>query len=683
LSATTTASAASASSPPKPTATPVNEPGAIAAAYLAAWNAGNYADMYALISADAKQKISQDDFVQRYNAIRVQATISNVNATLQPGQRAGANIQQFSVAFDTVLVGKIEERNTMTLGVDPGGSAWRVQWLPSLIFKELTGDNIVHMIPIDTPRGDIRDRAGKSLATVGKVTTVALVPGKITDEQAMLSQLSGLLNVPAAVIKQKYAQSQADVPVQIKTISLSEATPIRQRLAAIPGVQVTDDPARVYPAGALAAQTIGYLSQVTDEDLKKLAVQGYYQGDVVGRSGVEQWGESALAGRRGGKLLVTSRQFDPVTTIAERAATKPGAVYLTLDIGLQQRSEQLLGKRPGSIGVMRVSDGSLLAIASYPGFDPNQFILGISAAAYQQLFNDPLGPFVNRLIDGRYATGSVFKPITMAAALDHAGYTADSTFDCPGYYVLDNTRWADWKAHGRVGMVEALTQSCDVANYTMGHQEDVADQTLLPKEAQAFGLGRVPDIVGLGSANAVGAAGVVPSPAWKQNALGEGWLPKDAVNLSIGQGYLLASPVQVLNVYAAIANGGTLWTPRIIDKAVDANGAVTDSNAAKPLGTLPASADALHSIRQGLRGVTSDETGTAFRAFQGFGVPTAGKTGTAQAGSGQPHAWFAVYAPFDQPEVAVVTIVEHGGEGAAVAAPIVRSVLEAYFGARH
>jgi len=661
----------------------VNEPGAIAAAYLAAWNAGNYADMYALISADAKQKISQDDFVQRYNAIRVQATISNVNATLQPGQRAGANIQQFSVAFDTVLVGKIEERNTMTLGVDPGGSAWRVQWLPSLIFKELTGDNIVHMIPIDTPRGDIRDRAGKSLATVGKVTTVALVPGKITDEQAMLSQLSGLLNVPAAVIKQKYAQSQADVPVQIKTISLSEATPIRQRLAAIPGVQVTDDPARVYPAGALAAQTIGYLSQVTDEDLKKLAVQGYYQGDVVGRSGVEQWGESALAGRRGGKLLVTSRQFDPVTTIAERAATKPGAVYLTLDIGLQQRSEQLLGKRPGSIGVMRVSDGSLLAIASYPGFDPNQFILGISAAAYQQLFNDPLGPFVNRLIDGRYATGSVFKPITMAAALDHAGYTADSTFDCPGYYVLDNTRWADWKAHGRVGMVEALTQSCDVANYTMGHQEDVADQTLLPKEAQAFGLGRVPDIVGLGSANAVGAAGVVPSPAWKQNALGEGWLPKDAVNLSIGQGYLLASPVQVLNVYAAIANGGTLWTPRIIDKAVDANGAVTDSNAAKPLGTLPASADALHSIRQGLRGVTSDETGTAFRAFQGFGVPTAGKTGTAQAGSGQPHAWFAVYAPFDQPEVAVVTIVEHGGEGAAVAAPIVRSVLEAYFGARH
>ncbi len=661
----------------------MNEPGAIAAAYLAAWNAGNYADMYALISADAKQKISQDDFVQRYNAIRVQATISNVNATLQPGQRAGANIQQFSVAFDTVLVGKIEERNTMTLGVDPGGSAWRVQWLPSLIFKELTGDNIVHMIPIDTPRGDIRDRAGKSLATVGKVTTVALVPGKITDEQAMLSQLSGLLNVPAAVIKQKYAQSQADVPVQIKTISLSEATPIRQRLAAIPGVQVTDDPARVYPAGALAAQTIGYLSQVTDEDLKKLAVQGYYQGDVVGRSGVEQWGESALAGRRGGKLLVTSRQFDPVTTIAERAATKPGAVYLTLDIGLQQRSEQLLGKRPGSIGVMRVSDGSLLAIASYPGFDPNQFILGISAAAYQQLFNDPLGPFVNRLIDGRYATGSVFKPITMAAALDHAGYTADSTFDCPGYYVLDNTRWADWKAHGRVGMVEALTQSCDVANYTMGHQEDVADQTLLPKEAQAFGLGRVPDIVGLGSANAVGAAGVVPSPAWKQNALGEGWLPKDAVNLSIGQGYLLASPVQVLNVYAAIANGGTLWTPRIIDKAVDANGAVTDSNAAKPLGTLPASADALHSIRQGLRGVTSDETGTAFRAFQGFGVPTAGKTGTAQAGSGQPHAWFAVYAPFDQPEVAVVTIVEHGGEGAAVAAPIVRSVLEAYFGARH
>jgi len=335
--------------------------------------------------------------------------------------------------------------------------------------------------------------------------------------------------------------------------------------------------------------------------------------------------------------------------------------------------------------VMGVSDGSLLAIASFPGFDPNQFILGISAATYQQLFNDPLGPFVNRLIDGRYATGSVFKPITMAAALDHAGYTADSTFDCPGYYKLDNTTWSCWlkTGHGHIAMTPALTQSCDVANYTMGHQEDVTDQTLLPKEAQAFGLGKAPGIVGLGSAGAGSAAGVVPSPAWKQTALGEGWLPKDAVNLSIGQGYLLASPVQVLNVYAAIANGGTLWTPRLIDKVIDANGAVTVSNPAKPQGTLPASANALQSIRQGLRGVTSDEAGTAFRAFQGFGVPTAGKTGTAQAGSGQPHAWFAAYAPYDQPEVAVVAMVEHGGEGAAVAAPIVRSVLEAYFGARH
>ncbi|HEY8742308.1 MAG TPA: penicillin-binding transpeptidase domain-containing protein, partial [Chloroflexota bacterium] len=179
------------------------------------------------------------------------------------------------------------------------------------------------------------------------------------------------------------------------------------------------------------------------------------------------------------------------------------------------------------------------------------------------------------------------------------------------------------------------------------------------------------------------ATGTVPDPSWKQATYREGWLPGDAVNLSIGQGYLLASPLQVLNYYAALANGGTLWVPRIVDKVVGADGQVLNANPAKRLGTIPASQAALQLIRQGLHDVVSSSIGTGYAAFKGLAVSAAGKTGTAQAGSGQPHAWFAAYAPFAQPEIAVVAMAEHAGEGATVAAPIVRGVIEAYVGEKH
>jgi penicillin-binding protein 2 len=378
-----------------------------------------------------------------------------------------------------------------------------------------------------------------------------------------------LLGLSQAVIKQKYAQSETNVRVAIRTLSLAAAAPIRAKLAAIPAIHVVDEPARVYPHGTLAAQTIGYISEVTQDELQTLVAKGYRPGDVLGRTGIEQWGENYLAGQWGGKLMVTSTKFDPVTTIAQREPSKAGSIFLTIDLALQQRCEELLGKHAGSIGVMRVSDGSLLALASAPCFDPNQFVVGISTAQFNALVNDPLKPFLNRPVEGFYPTGSVFKPITMAAALDRAGYTAQSMFTCNGSYTLGDTTWHCWllSGHGRLGIVSALTQSCDVAFYTMGHQEDTDNTSLLPDEAKAFGLGSFPQVVGLGSPK---ATGTVPSPTWKQSTYREGWLPGDAVNLSIGQGYLLASPLQVLNFYSALANGGALWAPRIVDKVVKA-----------------------------------------------------------------------------------------------------------------
>ncbi|MCL4544130.1 MAG: penicillin-binding transpeptidase domain-containing protein [Chloroflexi bacterium] len=639
-------------------AIPQGPPAAVSRTYLAAWNTGQYDVMYKLITHEAQTSITQQRFVERYRAIAEQATITKVQATLDPGQHAESNIQHFTVIFDTVLVGRIEQHNTLTLAVEADGKTWRIQWLPALIFQQLSGANLIHMEPKGTPRGSIVDRNGTALATLGTVATVYLKPSAMKDEPVTLAALSKLLGLSEDVIRERYLQTQVDTSVVLRTLALKDANAIRSALEALPGVSVVNEPARVYPYGPTASQTIGYVSTVTNEDLRTLAARGYRPGDVIGRLGIEKWGEQYLAGQWGGTLSVVTPKLGPVSVIAQREPGDASTVHLTLDLPLQQFCEHALSGHRGAIGVIRTDDGSLLALASTPQFDPNAFILGIAPAQYYQLVTAATKPMLNRVVEASYPADQLFLPVTAAAALEGAGYTPDASFFCPGYYDYGGIRFPCWKTsgHGRISLVQALAQSCDVAAYTMGVGEDHITPTLLPDLAQQCGFGTDPRLTGLDDAPQR-AAGLLPTPKWKSVNQGLGWLTSDSINLADGRGFLLVTPLQMLTFFAAVANGGTIWTPRVVDRVVDPSGAVRFATHPTPRGKLPLSPGTLAILRQGLSAAVKSGQGRLSQVFSKITAPVAGMDSTARNQGTSSHvSWCAAY--FTTLAVAVVATLE-------------------------
>jgi penicillin-binding protein 2 len=334
----------------------------------------------------------------------------------------------------------------------------------------------------------------------------------------------------------------------------------------------------------------------------------------------------------------------------------PGSdVQLTLDAAMQQQAAQALGDQVGSAIVMDPRDGSLLALVSRPSFDPNRFVAGLSDAEWQAL-NSGSQPLVLRATESAYATGSTFKVITMAAGIEKAGYKATDTFDCGlDWNGLPGVTLHNWQPQGRLNLVEALTESCNPAFYEIGLRLDQLDRSILPGFARGFGLGQPTGIVGVGE-----TAGNVPDPG----ALGS-WTNGDAVNLAIGQGYLLATPLQMANAYAALANAGDLRSPLLVK-----------GSAQKALGRLPISSTTRATILEGMQRVTSTPAGTAFYAFQGERTPIAAKTGSAENENPEAHAWFIGFATPDQPRVLVLAMVEGGEHGGTVAAPVARQIID-------
>jgi penicillin-binding protein 2 len=333
----------------------------------------------------------------------------------------------------------------------------------------------------------------------------------------------------------------------------------------------------------------------------------------------------------------------------------------------------------GAIVALDPNSGQILAMVSWPTFDPNAFVSGLSSEEWQTLANDPGRPLVNRAVQGAYPPGSVFKIVTMAAALEAGGFTPRSTFTCTGLWEglgpdWPKTCWVE-TGHGQINLIQALIVSCDVAFYDIGLALHNLDSGLLPDYARQFGLGSPTGLEGLDE-----ATGLVPDDAWKTTALGEGLIPGDSVNVAIGQGYLLTTPLQIAHMLAAVANGGTIYQPQILLKVAASSEEPEEFFAPQIIGQLPVSPEHLAAIQEGLVGVVASPYGTAHEAFQGLEVSVAGKTGTAETGTGEPHAWFAGYAPADAPQIAVAVIVEYGGDGAKVAAPIFRQVIEAFFG---
>ncbi len=661
---------------PTPTPTPLPSADGAALAFLNAWSASDYATMYDLLIDSDRVSTSKDQFQARYvNALR-EATATAVRAELRSLLHDnGKAIAGFRAEWKTILFGPLEFDNTMTLRWEGGG--WRVDWSSTLVLPQL-GDDLKLVLLDHTPiRGNIYDRSGLGLAVDGRVVTVGVVPAWIMDEPTLIAQLSPITGVAPEVIHDRIVNSQPDWFVPIADVSPDVSVNNDELLSSLEGVTRRERTVRVYKSGDLAAHLVGYLGAISPDHLDSWQSRGYRGDELVGRAGAESWGEPYLAGRRGGRLVTLTKHNEEVAQVAEAFPRPGGSIYLTIDKGLQADAERILDQRPGAIAVIDPNSGFVLAAASYPRFDPGLFAAGIDQKAWRELSTNPHQPLVGRVTLGAYPPGSVFKIATMAAGMGKLGLVAGSPFVCTGTWdklgeEFIKTCWLK-TGHGQISLQDGLTQSCDVVFYEVALALHNADPQILPNTARDFGLGVVTGLAGVEE-----TAGLVPDAAWKLAKKGEGWFPGDSVNLGIGQSYLLATPLQIANLLAAVGNGGTLHRPQLVQRIVEPVG---PEQVTRPevLDRLRVSPEHLLVIRTALEGVVSGQTGTAREAFQGATFTAAGKTGTAETGQEEPHAWFAGYAPANAPQVAVAVVLEHAGEGSKEAAPVFRKMVEAYF----
>ena len=670
-----------AATPTAPAAKDLRTPNEVASAYVQLWTNSDFTGMYQLLSTTSQQTIKEDDFVKRYQDIYAEAGETSLVATIGNAPPDATRIP-IHVVWQSGKIGEIQQDNTMALVHE--GDVWKVDWTPSMIFNNLN-DGLVRWIPEVPQRGRILDRKGRPLASLGMISKVGIIPGQIKDENAMVQQLSQLLDMTPDEIKAKYAGGQPDWFMPVRNFPANIDPGLLSKLNAIPGVVVQQWPDRVYPAGTAAAQVVGYLSEITADELKTMSKDGYQSGDRIGRAGIESWGEKYLSGKRGGRLVIVGPDGTERSTIAEIKSEPADDIVTTIDLDVQTAAYQSLGDKWGSVVVLDPSDGAVLAMASNPSYDPNQFILGMTDQQWADLNDNTKRPLENRATQVGYPIGSTFKVVTMAAGMQSLGLTPQSSFSCPASFSLPGSdqKWHDWSANGQgtLTLYNALVQSCDTVFYQVADQLDKKGSNILPDAAKAFGFGTPTGIPEIPE-----TPGTVPDPDWKIKTVNDYWARGDAINLSIGQGYFLATPLQVADAYAAIANGGTLWQPYLVQEVKKIDGTAVYTAKPKEKGKLPATADQLASIRSALHQVTTAPNGTAAgfsvaKPFAGDTHNIAGKTGTAESSQEEPHAWFAAFSPTDGAKLASVAMVEHGGEGGDVAAPIVRKVIDAYYNA--
>ena len=603
---------------------------------------------------------------------------------------------------------------------------WELQINRCGEYRLLADKNRFQVVPIDAPRGIIYDRGGRVLARNIPSFTVTIVPAYLpkdeAEKEAVFTRLSSLLGIPASA--RIAARGSNDPPLGIEEmvergkdspfrpipiargIDRNTAFIIEEEHLDLPGVRLQIDPIRQYPTGALTSNIIGYMGHIPPELIDEYTARGYDpSSDKVGLTGVELTLEGELRGRKGSKYIEVDAAGREIKTVGEPQPPQPGhSLVLTIDLDLQQAMadalQKGLEKARSNSGVAIAMDprtGEILGMVSLPSYDNNLFAGGISAEDYQKLESDPYHPLVNHAISGQYPPGSTIKIIHAAAALEEGVINKRTRLDCPGIIWLPNKYFPNdpklaqpfycWiheygHGHGPLNVVEAIAYSCDIFFYKVGGgfgDFEGLGLERLTRYARLFGLGEETGIALPGEAK-----GLVPSAQWKRINYAESWTTGDTYNISIGQGFILVTPLQLLNATAAIANGGTLYRPELVYKVIDAEGNVIRPFIPEVIRRIPVSKRNLAIVREGMR--ASVEWGEAQRANLPQ-VAVAGKTGTAEypgprdeKGNLPTHAWFVAFAPYENPEIAVVVFVYGGTSGAKVAAPIAKEILRYYFG---
>lgn len=514
---------------------------------------------------------------------------------------------------------------------------------------------------------------------------------------------------PVTYLTELLQEAEAFAPYQPvviqRGVERDVAFTIEEEHLYLPGVHVEVYPQRSYPAGELMAHLLGYMGPIPRELRESYLSQGYAPTDQVGLAGLEYQYEIQLQGVKGRKTVEVDVAGREIRTIGEIMPPTPGNnLVLSIDLALQRTTEQLLEKAlrqaKSSSGVaiaMNPQDGEILAMVSLPSYDNNLFAGGIKPEDYERLHSDERRPLVNHAIMGQYPPGSTFKIVPAAAGLQEGVITPKTQIRCDGIMYVPNQYFPDdptkaqpfycWihkydYGHGPLALEEAIVQSCDIYFYQVaGGFQDFAGLGLerLANYAHAFGFGEPTGVDLPGEVK-----GLVPTAQWKRLNYSESWVKGDTYNMAIGQGFVLATPLQVVNAFSAIANGGFLYQPHVVRQITDADGKVVQEIGPARIRQLPVDAQYIREVQQGLEAAVERGTGRQ-AALQGIRV--AGKTGTAEfpgrrdaKGNLPTHAWFAAYAPAENPEIAVVVFIYGGGEGSSVAAPVAGEILSAYFG---
>ncbi len=580
------------------------------------------------------------------------------------------------------------------------GRLWYLQVIEEGYFKELSKNNRIRLHRVQALRGYIFDRNGKIYGENRPSFNVAIIPEdlkktgngdpKLAKEvsQKTLVLISKLINVPVKEIKRKIKNSKQRLfkPVIIKKdLPFAEVAKLEERKVELPGVYIEPQPARYYIHGKEASHVLGYMGKITEKQLKEPKFSSCKGWDMVGQSGIERVLNPYLFGTDGGEQVEVTAEGRVVKTIAKKDSIPGSNIYLTLDMELQRLAEEQLKDKSGSIVVMDPNNGEILALANSPAFDPNIFSVGISSENWRKLTRNPQKPMQNRAIQSEYASGSVFKIVTASAALFSNAVSPSETLFCGGTFRLGRWSYDCWKdsGHGKVDIHDAMVHSCNVFFYQVALKAGI---DALDDFALAYGLGKETGI-DLPSER----RGLVPTPQWKKKRTHERWYKGDTVSLSIGQGYLTATPLQLAVLISTVANNGTRYKPMIIKKIVDSDDNTIKEFLPKVVGRVRISKEDLDIIKDGLRGVVN-EKGTGVKA-RIPGVVVAGKTGTAQVvvkkdfhdkdqknlpRNQRDNAWFVAFAPFENPVVAAAVLVEHGGHGGSACAPITKKLFELY-----
>ncbi len=557
-------------------------------------------------------------------------------------------------------------------------------------FRNLSESNRVRIRVVTAPRGIVYDAKGRILVDNRPAFDVKLVPEDVKNVGEAVERVGRLLGLTGEEIAARIAEARgapAWRPLLVKgDVSRDELALVETRKLDLPGVFVDVGQRRAYRHGKLAAHLLGYMGEINEAELKRPDYKEHRQGEFIGKVGVERRYEAHLRGVHGQKQIEVDAAGREVNFLREIPPIPGKDLYLTIDLDLQLAAETAMKDKAGAVIALDPRTGDILAMVSAPAFEPDVFARGITAAEWQALTQDPRKPLNNKGIQGTYPPGSTWKPIVAAAGLHAKAIAPGTALECTGTFRFGNRVFRDWKpsGHGAVRLYDSLVQSCDVYFYRLGDKLGV---DRIAEEAEGMGFGRPTGIELEGE-----KSGLVPSTAWKQRRFKQPWFPGETISVAIGQGATTVTPMQLVNAYASLGNGGKLWRPQVVSRVVDLDGTVVYAREPQLLGTTPATPEANVVIARGLFGVLEDPKGTAY-SHRSKDFKMAGKTGTAQASSKlysvkqeasipwnlRDHAWFVAFSPEVDAEIAVVTLSEHGGHGGSASAPVVKAVIQRYW----